>query len=65
MNFDVIEQKRKDKNLTITNLCSQAGIDRSTYYRMKDDARNIRFSTVTKLVSVLKLSAAERNKLLH
>lgn len=65
MNFEVIEQKRKDKNLTVTSLCSQAGIDRSTYYRMKEDSRKIRFSTVTKLVQALKLTAVERNRLLH
>ena len=65
MNFDVIEQKRKDKNLTVTALCKMAGIDRGTYYKAMDAPEAIRFSTVNKLVKALKLNAAEKARVLN
>ncbi len=65
MNFDVIEQKRKDKNLTVTSLCKMAGIDRKTYYKAMDSPESIRFSTVTKLVQALKLNASEKAQVLN
>lgn len=65
MNFDIIEQKRKDKNLTVTALCNLAGIDRSTYYRIMENPDSLRFSTATKLVQALKLNAAEKSQVLN
>ena len=65
MNFDIIEQKRKDKNLTVTALCKMAGIDRGTYYKAMEAPDAIRFSTVTKLVNALKLNASEKAQVLN
>lgn len=64
MNFDVIEQKRKDKNLTVTALCTMAGIDRGTYYNLLEDPKSARWSTICKLARALRLNAAEKSKLL-
>lgn len=63
MNFDVIEQKRIEKNLTVTKLCELADIDRSTYYKVRENPEDLKWSTACKLASALKLNAAEKSKM--
>lgn len=65
MNIELIEQKRLEKNLTVTALCELAGIDRSTYYKAMEEPQNIRYSTVSKLVKALRLNAAEKAQIFN
>ena len=64
MNFDIIEQKRKARGMTITRLCEKAGVDRKTYYNVKANPDSARFSVVTRLVSAVGLNAVEKAKVL-
>ncbi len=65
MNFDIIERKRKARNLSISELCKLAEIDRKTYYRLLGDPKNAKFSTASKLVSVLRLNASEKSQIFN
>lgn len=64
MNFDVIEQKRIARGLTVTKLCEKAGIDRKTYYNIKANPDSATFSVVSKLINAVGLNAAERARVL-
>ena len=51
MDFEYIDLKRREKNLTVTELCARAEIDRSTYYNLKQN-QDIRLSTLRKLFEI-------------
>jgi DNA-binding phage protein len=65
MNFKIIDQKRRDKNLTISELCRQANINRKTYYKALENPAGVRFSTADKLAKTLKLNAAEKSQIFN
>lgn len=65
MNFDVIERKRIAKGWSVTKLCEMANIDRKTYYNMKANPGGATFSSVSRLVSALGLTAWERARVLQ
>ena len=60
MNINIIEEKRKSKRISITELCEVAGIDRSTWYKYLRDPDKMRFSTWKKIVDYLGLTVKER-----
>jgi len=60
MNIDVIEEKRKQKRVTVTELCEAVGIERSTYYRLQKYPDTMKISTWHKIVDFLGLTQAER-----
>lgn len=64
MNFEVIEKKRIARGLTVSKLCREAGIDRGTYYKIRSNPDSAKYSTVSKLVTVVGLNAIERAKVL-
>lgn len=63
MDFEYIDLKRREKNLTVTELCERAEIDRSTYYKLKQN-QDIRLSTLRKLFDILELNMAEQRRVL-
>lgn len=63
MDFEYIDLKRREKNLTVTELCARAEIDRSTYYNLKQN-QDIRLSTLRKLFDILELNMAEQRRVL-
>lgn len=65
MNFDLIEKKRIAKKLSVSALCELAGIDRSTYYNIKDNPDSATFSTATKLVQALDLNVIEKSQVFN
>lgn len=62
MNFDFIDLKRREQNLTVTKLCEIAGIDRGTYSKMKAQPDAIKLSTFVKICDALEFSKDERAK---
>ena len=60
MNFQVIDDKRKAKRYTVTELCDLAGIDRTSYYIYLKDPGKMRISIWEKLVKILEMTEAER-----
>ncbi len=65
MNFDIIEQKRIARGLTVTRLCEKAKIDRKTYYNIKANPDSATFSVVSRLVTAVGLNAVDRAKVLQ
>ena len=65
MNFGVIEDKRKQKRVTVTELCDAVGIERSTYYRLLEHPESMKISTWDKIVSYLGMTMLERRKSLE
>lgn len=65
MNIDIIEEKRKQKHITVTELCKNADIDRTTYYRLLRDPDAMKFSTWHKIVEFLGMTQAERKQTLQ
>ena len=62
MNISVIENKRKQKRITVTELCKAAEIDRTTYYRLLKDPDSMKFSTWNKIVTYLGMTMLERKE---
>ena len=60
MNIDIIEEKRKQKRVTVTELCEAVGIERSTYYRLQKKPETMKISTWYKIADYLGLTQAER-----
>ena len=60
MNIDIIEEKRKQKRVTITELCEAVGIERSTYYRLLKKPDTMKFSTWHRIADFLGMTQAER-----
>ena len=65
MNIGVIEAKRKQKRVTVTELCEAVGIERSTYYRLMENPDSMKISTWDKIVSYLGMTMVERRKSLE
>lgn len=60
MNFQVIEAKRKKERLTVKELCENAEIDRTTYYKMKKNPDSMRVSTFRKIADALNMTDEEK-----
>lgn len=65
MNLGIIEDKRKQKRITITELCEAVGIERSTYYRLLENPDSMKISTWDKIASYLGMTQLERRKSLE
>ena len=65
MNIGIIEEKRKQKRITVTELCDSVGIDRTTYYRILKDPDSMKISTWYSIVSFLGLTQLERKQSLE
>ena len=65
MNIGLIEDKRKQKRVTVTELCEAVGIERSTYYRLMENPDSMKISTWYKIVSFLGMTMQERKKTLE
>lgn len=64
MDFEFIDLKRREQNLTVTALCEMAEIDRGTYIKMKAQPDAIRLSTFLKICDALNLDTDDRAKAL-
>lgn len=62
MNIGIIEEKRKQKRITVTELCEAAGIDRTTYYRLLKDPDSMKISTWDKIATFLGMTQTERKE---
>lgn len=62
MNIEIIEEKRKEKRITVSELCKAVDIERSTYYKYLKDPDSMRFVTWHKIVEFLGMTKAEREK---
>lgn len=60
MNFEYLDLKRRERNLTVTKLCELADIDRSTYTRLKESPEALRMSTFRKICDALELTEEEQ-----
>lgn len=60
MNFEYIDLKRREQNLTVTALCAAAEIDRGTYVKFKKNPKAIRLTTFEKICEALNLSKEEK-----
>ena len=65
MNIGIIEEKRKQKRITVTELCESVGIERTTYYRLLKYPDSMKISTWYKIVSFLGLTQQERKQSLE
>jgi len=65
MNIGIIEEKRKQKRITVTELCDGVGIERTTYYRLLKNPDSMKISTWNGIVSFLGLTQAERKQSLE
>ena len=65
VNFGIIEDIRKQKRVTVTELCEAAGIDRATYYRLQKNPDAMKFSTWHRIVDFLGMTKAEKQKTLQ
>lgn len=64
MNFNVIETKRKQLRYTVSDFCKEAGIDRRTYYNIKENPNSATIKTLNQMIKVLNLTQAEMKQLL-
>ena len=62
MNINVIEEKRKQKRISITELCGAVEIDRTTYYKYRMNPDMMRISTWKKIADFLGMTLAERKE---
>ena len=62
MNFQMIDEKRKEQRYTVTEFCKQIGIDRTTYYKYLEDPDTMKISTWYKMVNLLGMTMAERKE---
>ena len=62
MNINVIEDKRRRKRITVSELCKGVGINRSTYYKYIRDPDGMRLSTWQKIVEFLGLTKEEQKQ---
>ena len=60
MNIAVIEDKRKQRKVTVTELCKAVGIERSTYYGLLKQPERMKISTWDSIASYLGMTMAER-----
>ena len=60
MNIQIIEQRRIEKRIPVTELCAAVGIDRSTYYNLLKNPDSMKLSTWRKIADYLGLSNADR-----
>jgi len=65
MNIGIIEEKRKQKRITVTELCDGVGIERTTYYRLLKHPDSMKISTWYSIVSYLGMTQAERKQSLE
>ena len=65
MNIGIIEEKRKQKRITVTELCDGVGIERTTYYRILKNPDSMKISTWYSIVSFLGLTQLERKQSLE
>lgn len=65
MNIGIIEEKRKQKRITVTELCEAVGIERTTYYRLLKHPDSMKISTWYDIVSFLGLTQIERKQSLE
>lgn len=63
MDFEYIDLKRREKDLSVTKLCELAEIDRSTYYKIQQNS-DIKLSTLRKIFEVLDLNLAEQKRII-
>lgn len=62
MNINIIEEKRKQKRISITELCKAAEIDRSTYYKYMRNPDKMRISTWQSIADYLGMTVQERKE---
>lgn len=65
MNIGIIEEKRKQKRITVKELCDSVGIERTTYYRILKNPDSMKISTWYSIVSFLGLTQIERKQSLE
>lgn len=64
MNLDFMEEKRKEKRLSVAEFCDSIGVDKSTYFRWKSNPDGMKLSTANRIADVLELKQRERLKFL-
>lgn len=65
MNIMAIEAKRKEKRITVNEMCDYAGIDRTTYYKIKTDPGRMRVSTLRKIAELLELTDSDLQEIVQ
>lgn len=62
MNINIIEEKRKRKRISITEMCKAAEIDRTTYYKYMRNPDMMRISTWVKITDFLGMTLQEKKE---
>lgn len=64
MNLELMESKRREKRISVTEFCEEIGVDKSTYFRWKANPDSMKLATANRIADVLKMNQKERLKFL-
>ena len=62
MNINIVEEKRKLKRISVTALCKEVGINRTTYYKYLKEPSSMRIDTFFKIADYLGMTVQERKE---
>ena len=62
MNINIVEEKRKLKRISVTALCKEVGINRTTYYKYLKEPSSMRIDTFFKIADYLGMTVKERKE---
>lgn len=65
MDFLQIDDKRRERRVTIATLCKEIGVDESTYHKWKADPTKMKVETLIKIADYLEMSEEEKISLLQ
>lgn len=57
--MDYIEQVRKEKNISVTELCNIIGVQRTTYYKWLNKERKPKIDKILGMCKVLNIDFAQ------
>lgn len=59
INTELIENYRKEHNLTIKEFCKKCGITQTSYYKLMRNELNIRITTYVKILNAMNVYSDE------
>ena len=64
LNINIVEEKRKLKRISVTALCKEVGINRTTYYKYLKEPSSMRIDTFFKIADYLGLTVRDKKNCL-
>lgn len=65
INFDLLEDKMQEKNISREKMINELGIDESTWYRKKKRPQSFTIGAAEIIIKVLELSEKEANDIFN